>query len=294
MSQPNAIGLPEIVIASPAVQLHPLICAWFDEQRAAGEPLELLESGEPSSRLVVLSALLTGLASRGHVLQRPAGRLFPIHCQITGIPIEIEMCERQAWREKPRKGRRRKDPLSGEGEWIPTGQIDVLAEDDRKKRRWRIDLRPLKRQIDRVIRNLERLAADAIESRRSDAEFEDAYERAKLRWERRVHRRTHEKESWSNLREAAANREEARLLRRLIAEVRRQAEAMPEPPENYVTWLAWARGHVARLDPLTNGVGPFLEPYGDVGVVPPEEPLTENDRKFDQYIVEDVREGILP
>ncbi len=294
MNQPKQTVAPQVAVPASVEELHPVVLAWLDENSTKGAPRELPEPGPDRRMLFILSALLTALESRGHVLQRPPGYLYPMRCEIAGVPVDMALHELQAWREtRAARSKRKKGLPSDQGEWVSTGRLRLTAEGDHKKRRWEDGRRPLELQLGRAILSLERLAAAHIEAKRRGEESERAYERAKERRARRIRHREHQAECWSELRDAAANLEEARLLRRFISEVVRRARAMPEPPANLTSWLTWARTRVKELDPLSDGPGAFLEFFADVGKPLIEEPLSEEDELNDRYVKEDAQLGFF-
>jgi len=158
------------------------------------------------------------------------------------------------------------DRLSGShpsGDYAPTGKLTFKLREavgGRKELNWSDRAHePLEKQLGIVI---QALFQAAHELRERAAKLARDAELAREREEERRRGEIQHKKFEADL----ADWSKAEVIRRFLQQVEQALEKDPSKnPEFAERWLAWAKGHAARLDPLSKGTDDFLEHYLQFG-----------------------------
>jgi len=113
---------------------------------------------------------------------------------------------------------------------------------------------PLEEKIGYFIDGLERLCP-LVRERRMEREQEEALAKAK------EIRKATEAHKWKQLQTDVEGWETSNLLLRFIVTAQAQATASTEEQECLAEWVNWATQRAIEVDPLSDGVGTFLERY---------------------------------
>lgn len=213
--------------------------------------------------LRILDALVRGARRAGFEV---ADRGRAVHFVVEGEEVHFRLREptRQERIELPKEKRH-----WGRYEFRhhPTGRLELEITQDRwwiPRHVWRdTERQRLEDLLGSFLVGVYRAACTYRDSRLED-ERQREEERRREEEQRRLERlRAEEAERRRRLEEQAERWRRSRDVAAFVDEVARRAAAAPlegEAKEALGAWLAWAREHAERLDPLSRGLPPFPEP----------------------------------
>jgi hypothetical protein len=247
--------------------LHRFVAAWLqaaDDAAATAHRLGQTPSGPLDGTalgrraLRLRSELLIGTEARGWALAHPRGELRPVWAVIAGQRVDFYVYEREQRRRIPLTAKELRQPsnLAPDRRWRqvtePSGRLAVKATAAYGNTRLWVDQpgQPLDAILSEILDGLEGLARAAAAKQVELDDWHRRYEANERRRARQERRAQDEADRWEDLRDLAANWDEAERVRRFLAALETQLRSSPADPA-VSAGLQWAWRKANALDPLS-------------------------------------------